>query len=216
MVCGRILIQVVDRRRTVPVTDHSFRRGRWGELRRWGDSPAKVLRAVVDGGGGGGGCFGEGIADEGVEALEVRPRRDVAAVGLDDLGLLHLELLLGGVDAVLALDVAAAELRGRGVDGVDGVGDLLPVLLSEISAVQVEVVGPPRVNQRPGCFLRPAVLSAGESGCPRRRRRRPRFGQEVGFRGGGRGEFLVIGDDTTGGGGAGCGGRARRRRSGLG
>lgn len=142
MVCGRILIQAVDRRRTVPVTDHSFRRGRRGKSRRRGDSPAKVLRAVVvvDGGvgvGGGGGSFGEGIADEGVEALEMRPRRDVAAVGLDDLRFLHFELLLGGVDAVFALDVAAAELRGRGVDGVNGVGDLLPVLLSEISAVQV-------------------------------------------------------------------------------
>lgn len=77
----------------------------------------------------------EGITDEGVEAVEVRPRGGVSAVRLNDLSLLDLVLLLDGVDAILALDVGAVELLGVGVEGVDGVGNLLPVLLPEIPTV---------------------------------------------------------------------------------
>lgn len=180
---------------------------RWGRrsLRRRGSSPAKVsvvtISVVVS--------LGEGVADEGVEALEVGPRGDIAAVGLHDLGLLDLVLLLGCVDAILALNVGASELSGGGVDGVDGVGDLLPVLLTEVAAVELKVVGPPGINQRPGCFLGPAVLAARESRGPGRRRRG--FRRRLVFCGRGRGwrsKFVVVGDGAVGGGG---GGRGQRR-----
>lgn len=181
MGCGRILIPTMARRRYFPVVSNLLRRRRRRRrvLRRRGNPAAEVLVVGINGVGGGGGVLGlgGGIADEGVEALEVRPRGDVAAVGLDNLGLLDLVLLLGGVDAVLALDVGAAELGGGGVDGV---GDLLPVLLPEVPAVEMDVVGPPRLNQSPGSFLRPAVLATGENGGPRLRRQ---FRREVGFRG---------------------------------
>lgn len=183
-------------------------------------SPSEVPVVAIDDDGGGGVGLGEGIADEGVEAFEVRPRGGVVAVGLDDLGLLDLVLLLGGVDAVLALDVGAAELGGVG--SVDGVGDLLPVLLPEVAAVELEELGPPRVNQRPGCLLRPAVLAARENGGLRLRRRqrqrrwRWRLRREVGFRGGGRSGFFVVGGEAARGGRGRGGGGRRRRRGGLG
>lgn len=90
--------------------------------------------------------LGERAADERVKALEVGPRGNVAAVGLHDFGLLDLVLLFGGVDSVFALDVGATELGRRGVLGVDGVGDLLPVFLAEVSPVQLKVVGTPGIN----------------------------------------------------------------------
>lgn len=98
---------------------------------------------MVDGGGEEG--FGEGVADEGVEGLEVGPGGGITAVGLEGFGFFDLVLLLGGVDAVLALDVGAAELEEVG--GVDGVGDFLPVFLAEVAAVELEVVGPPSVDE---------------------------------------------------------------------
>lgn len=149
--------------------------------------------------------LGEGVADEGVEALEMGPRGDVAAVRLKDLGLLDLVLLLGGVNAIFTLDVGAAILDGGGVNGVDGVGNLLPVLLAEVTPVELNVVGPPGINQCPSCFLRPAVLAAGENRGPGRRRRWVR--RHIGFSGrwrGRRSELIVVRDCVVRRGGCGC------------
>lgn len=56
--------------------------------------------------------------------------------------LLELVLLLDSIDAVLALDVGPAWLDAVGA-GVDGVGDFHPVLLTEVTAVELEVTVPP-------------------------------------------------------------------------
>ncbi|GER27841.1 maturase K [Striga asiatica] len=73
-------------------------------------------------------------SDEKVEAGEEGPG---GGGGIRDLGLLDLVLLLQSVDPVFALDVGAAGLFGVAVEGVDGVGDLLPVLAAEISTVEL-------------------------------------------------------------------------------
>lgn len=85
--------------------------------------------------------------------------------------LLGLILLLEGVDAVLALYVGAVLFLSVSMEGVDGVGDLHPVLPPEIPPVQFQVVSPPRLNQRVSRRLRPAVLPSRENRRPRRRRR---------------------------------------------
>lgn len=110
----------------------------------------------------------EGITDEGIEAVEVRPRGGVLAFGLNYLSLLDLVLLLDGVNAILTLNVGAVELLRVGVEGVDGIGYLLPVLLPEVTTVKLQVVRPPCLNQRLGCLLRPAILPDGERRGPGR------------------------------------------------
>lgn len=92
--------------------------------------------------GGGGGLGGDGLdggADEAVEAGVEGPG------GGGRLGLLDLVLLLEGVDAVLALDVRLT-VPDAVYTGVDGVGDLLPVLLTEVASVEEEITVAPRLD----------------------------------------------------------------------
>ena len=65
------------------------------------------------------------------------------------------------------LEAITAKVRAQGVDGV---GDLLPVALAEVAAVEFEVALAPRLDERKRGFLRPAVFPAGERRLPRRRR----------------------------------------------
>lgn len=106
--------------------------------------------------------------DQGVKNGKERPGADVRAIdGTQNPSLLGLVALLQRVDAVLALDFRAA---GPGVvateEGVDGVSHLLPVLLTEVTAVEADVALAPGLDERPGGFVVPAVLPVG---CRRRR-----------------------------------------------
>ncbi|PON87321.1 hypothetical protein TorRG33x02_169570 [Trema orientale] len=47
------------------------------------------------------------------------------------------------------------------MEGVDGVGHVLPVLLAEVAAVEIEVAAAPGVDQRGSGLLAPAVLADG-------------------------------------------------------
>lgn len=103
-----------------------------------------------------------GGADEAVEVGKEGPVADVNAAGvIGNPSLLDLVLLLEGVDAVLALDVGAAGLLGVAVDGVDGVGDLLPVVVAEVAAVEFEVTVAPGPYERVGGVFGPAVFAYG-------------------------------------------------------
>lgn len=51
---------------------------------------------------------------------------------------------------------------GVGVEGVDGVGDILPILLAEVAAVELKVTTAPGVDEGGGGFLGPAILADGE------------------------------------------------------
>ena len=59
-------------------------------------------------------------------------------------------------------------LLGVAMERVDGVGDVLPVLLAEVAAVELEVASAPGVHERGRGLLGPAVLADGDG--PRRRR----------------------------------------------
>jgi len=102
------------------------------------------------------------IADESVEASEERPGASVAAVRFDDLVLLDLVLLLKGVDSVLALDIGSAGFLDVAVIGVNGVGDFLPVLLTEVSAIELEMTFAPSIDESEGGVLTPAVFPPGK------------------------------------------------------
>ena len=60
-------------------------------------------------------------------------------------------------------------LFGVAVERVDGVGDVLPVLLAEVAAVELEVAAAPGVDERGGGLLGPAVLADGDGARWRRR-----------------------------------------------
>jgi len=108
------------------------------------------------------------VADEELKAAKERPGGGGIA-GIGNPSLLDLVLLLERVDAVLALHVGAAGPgAGVAVTCVDGVGDLLPVPLAEVPAVEFEVALSPRLDERERGFLRPAVFPAGERRRPRR------------------------------------------------
>lgn len=88
---------------------------------------------VVGGGNshlGGGGRGGRGGAEEAVEAVEERPAGEQPG---GNFGLLDLVLLLDGVDAILALNIGLRRL-GVIIATANNVGNLLPVLLLEISS----------------------------------------------------------------------------------
>ena len=50
-------------------------------------------------------------------------------------------------------------LLGVAMEGVDGVGNVLPVLLAEVSTVEVEVATAPGVDEGRRGLLAPAVLA---------------------------------------------------------
>lgn len=52
-------------------------------------------------------------------------------------------------------------LLGVAVKGVDGVSDLLPVLLTEAPAVELEVTAAPGVDESGGSVFAPAVFADG-------------------------------------------------------
>lgn len=140
------------------------------------------------------------IADESVEASEERPGASVVAVGFDDLVLLDLVLLLQRVDAILTLDVGSARLLDVAVMGVNSVGDLLPVLLTEVSAIELQVTLAPSVDESEGGVLTPAVFPSGEG-----RRRRPRRSGGGGRRRSSREGVHEWRREIGGGEGGGCG-----------
>lgn len=80
------------------------------------------------------------------------------------MGFLDLETLLKSIDAILALDIGAVLLLGVSVEGVDGVGDFLPVLLTEVAAVEMDEMGAPSMDEGVGGFFGPAVFSRREGG----------------------------------------------------
>lgn len=67
-------------------------------------------------------------------------------VGGKGLGVLDLILLLESVDPVLALNVGLGRLDTV-MKGVDGVGNILPVLLTEATAVELDVTPAPRADE---------------------------------------------------------------------
>ncbi|CAL1396887.1 unnamed protein product [Linum trigynum] len=97
--------------------------------------------------------------DQEVQQVEESPRRDERAVGRHNHGLLDLVLLLDGVNPVLALDVGAVGLLG---EAVDGLSDVLPVLLAEVPAVELDVAVASGLDERRRGLLAPAVLADGE------------------------------------------------------
>lgn len=102
------------------------------------------------------------IADENVETSEKRPGTLVTAVGFGNPSFLDLVLLLQRVDSVFALNVGTSSFPVTGgVDVVDGVGDLLPSFLTEVTAVEVEVAFTPGVDEGGSCVFGPAVFAAG-------------------------------------------------------
>lgn len=107
-----------------------------------------------------------GGTNQRVEDGEERPGANVRALaGFHHPSLLGLIPLFQRVDAVLALDVrAAGSWVIAAVAGVDGVGHLLPVLLTEVAAVEADVALAPGLDERAGGFFGPAVLA-----CRRRR-----------------------------------------------
>jgi len=107
-------------------------------------------------------------ANQSIQSFVERPGRRESTVGGRNPSLLDLVLLLNGVDAILALDVCAVRLLGVAMERVDGVGDVLPVLLAEVAAVELEVASAPGVHERGRGLLGPAVLADGDG--PRRRR----------------------------------------------
>lgn len=48
------------------------------------------------------------------------------------------------------------------VTRVDGVGDLLPIFLAQIAAVEVEIAAAPGVNESGGGVVGPAILAKGK------------------------------------------------------
>lgn len=42
---------------------------------------------------------------------------------------------------------------------IDGVGHLLPVLLAEVAAVEIEIAAAPSVDESGCCFFAPAVFA---------------------------------------------------------
>lgn len=87
-------------------------------------------------------------------------------LGGTGLGLLDLVLLLEGVDPVLALNVGLGRLEAV-FTGVDGVGNVLPVLLTEVAAVELDVTPAPGVDQSLGGTVAPTVVSAAVVGATR-------------------------------------------------
>lgn len=111
-----------------------------------------------------------------------------------DPRLLELVLLFQGVESVLALDIGFAKLETGGAR-IDGFRNLAPVLLLEVSPVQVEVALAPGIDQCIGGALAPAVLPAAScAGVGRQRRRR-----EIGRRQSQReaSVVLVVDDDVV-------------------
>jgi len=109
-----------------------------------------------------------------------------------DLGLLELVLLFQGVESVLALDIGLAKLMTAGA-GIDGVGDLAPVLLLKVSPVQVEVPLAPGIDQCIGGALAPAVLPAAAAAAGGSCQR----GREIGRRQSQREASVVVVDDDV-------------------
>lgn len=83
--------------------------------------------------------YRKSVSDEDVEAGEEWPRTLVTAVGFGNPSFLDLIFLFKRVDSVLALNVGSTSFLvvTGGVEVVDGVGNLLPVLLAEVTAVKV-------------------------------------------------------------------------------
>ena len=109
--------------------------------------------------------FEEGGSYQGVEGGEEGPLAGVGAAGLGNPSLLDLVLLFERVDAVLTLDIGAAGLGSVvAMAGVDSGGDLLPVPLTEIAAVELQVTVAPGLDKRMRGVLAPTVLAAWEYG----------------------------------------------------
>lgn len=110
------------------------------------------LGGGLDGKSNRGGLLGNGVGtDERVEAVEEGP------LGRRGFGLLELVLLLQRVDPVLALDVRLARLNAV-LTSVDGVGDLLPVLLTEVTTVELDITVSPGLDQYLRGALAPTIL----------------------------------------------------------
>jgi len=107
-------------------------------------------------------------ANQSIQSFVERPGGRESTVGGRNPSLLDLVLLLYGIDAVLALDVCAVRLLGVTVERVDSIRDILPILLAEVAAVELEVASAPGVNKSRRRLLGPAVLANGD-GARRRR-----------------------------------------------
>lgn len=79
-------------------------------------------------------------------------------LGWRRLRLLDLILLLKRVDPVFALNVGLARLDAA-LTGVDGIGDVVPVLLTEVTAVELDITIAPGVDQCLGGTFAPTILS---------------------------------------------------------
>lgn len=68
------------------------------------------------------------------------------AVGIHEFSLLNFVLLFQSVNPVLTLNISPVELFGMSMERINGVCDLLPLFLPEITAVKFNVVGTPSFN----------------------------------------------------------------------
>jgi len=91
--------------------------------------------------------------------VELKEEGPVADVTARNPSFLDLVPLLEGVDTVLALDIGATGLLNVAVNGVDGVRNLLPVVVTEVTAVELEVTVAPGVDERASGVFGPAVFS---------------------------------------------------------
>nr|GMD00510.1 LOB domain-containing protein 21-like [Ipomoea batatas] len=91
--------------------------------------------------------------DEEIEAVVERPNRRRG------FRFLELILLLQSIHTVLALNIGPLRLNAVPAR-INGVSHLLPVLLTEVTSVKLEITVAPRLDQRLRGSFAPAVLSA--------------------------------------------------------